>query len=217
MKESDTKTGDIVIDARRFAGRALLAVVILLVAASTWFAVRSLLGNMLAELTPTTQPDSGEIAAVALRMAPNDPTTRWLAASKERDTFTDESIDRSVSMFEDVVRSSPYDFRWWIELGRAYEQAERPERAEPAFLRSLELAPSYTFPHWQYGNFLLRQGRSDEAFAELTQATEKSVLFREQVFSLAWDYCDKDPGDGRKVCGRYTRGPGRTRPLLRRA
>jgi hypothetical protein len=96
-------------------------------------------------------------------------------------------------MFEEVVQRSPYDFRWWIELGRAYEQAEKPERAERAFARAVELAPTYTFPHWQFGNFYLRQNRSEEAFSELRKTTERSVLYREQVFSLAWDYFDKDP------------------------
>jgi hypothetical protein len=119
--------------------------------------------------------------------------TMWLAASSEKETFSPESIDRSVQMFEDLVRLSPNDFRWWIELGRAYEQAEEPEKAEKAFQRAVELAPSYTFPHWQFGNFYLRQNRSEEAFAELRKTTERSQVYREQVFSLAWDYFDKDP------------------------
>ena len=68
-----------------------------------------------------------------------------------------------------------------------------PDQAEQAFKRAVDLAPAYTFPHWQFGNFYLRQNRTDEAFAELTKTTEKSIVYREQVFSLAWDYFDKDP------------------------
>ena len=39
----------------------------------------------------------------------------------------------------------------------------------------------------------MRQGRSDEAFGELRKTTENNLTYREQVFSLAWDYFDHDP------------------------
>jgi hypothetical protein len=42
------------------------------------------------------------------------------------------------------------------------------------------------------GNFYLRQGRTDEAFDQLRRAAENDRTYREQVFSLAWDYFDKD-------------------------
>ncbi|MGQ0541947.1 MAG: tetratricopeptide repeat protein, partial [Blastocatellia bacterium] len=182
-----------ILQARDIKIKTVLASAIVVALVFGWFAVRWQLGNMLAELTPLSQPNAREIAQLSRSLAPSDPLPVWLAASKEKEDFTPESIDRSLAMTEDVVRLSPDDFRWWIELGRAYEQAERPERAEAAFRRAIELAPSYTFPRWQFGNFFLRQGRTEEAFAELKLATEKSVIYREQVFSLAWDYFDKDP------------------------
>ncbi len=56
-----------------------------------------------------------------------------------------------------------------------------------------DLHPTYAFPHWHLGNFYLRQARTDEAFAELKKAAENNRTYRDQVFSLAWDYFDKDP------------------------
>lgn len=158
-----------------------------------WFAVRWQIGSMLGELTPPGQPNGAEIAQLAINLAPRDARPRWLAAMEMRNTFSVDSMDRSVPMFEEVVRRSPYQYRWWMELGRAYEQADNSDRAEAAFRRAVDLAPDYTLPHWQFGNFLLRQNRTDEAFAELRRATESSQAYREQVFSLAWDYFDKDP------------------------
>jgi thioredoxin-like negative regulator of GroEL len=158
-----------------------------------WFAVRWQLGNMFAELTSLNQPDARQVSELAVRLAPRDPLAHWLRASKVKEEFSVESLEASVRMLEDVVRLSPHDFRWWIELGRAYEQAERPEEAERALTQAVSLAPEYTFPRWQLGNFYLRQGRTEEAFAELMKTTEKSGVYREQVFSLAWDYFDKDP------------------------
>lgn len=156
---------------------------------------------MLGELTSVNQPESRQIAEAAASMAPGDPLPLWLLASKVREDFSTENIESSVRLLEQMVRVSPYDFRWWIELGRGYEQAERPDDAERALRRSVDLAPEYTFPRWQLGNFYLRQGRTDDAFAELMKTTEKSSVYREQVFSLAWDYFDKDPARVESLAG----------------
>ena len=59
-------------------------------------------------------------------------------------------------------------------------------------MRACGLAPHYAFPRWHLGNFYLRQGRVAEAFAELRSSAESNRTYREQVFSLAWDYFDKD-------------------------
>ncbi|MEO8649575.1 MAG: carbohydrate binding domain-containing protein [Acidobacteriota bacterium] len=174
------------------AGRLAVAVVIMASIAMVWFGVRWQFGNMLSELTPPGDPNANEVAQLAVSLAPRDPLARWLAASNANNIFAAETVESSTVMYEDVVRLSPQDFRWWIELGRSLEQAEASERAETAFRRAVELAPSYTFPRWQIGNFYLRQNRTDEAFAELRKTTEKSIAYREQVFSLAWDFFDHD-------------------------
>lgn len=183
----------IILESKSSKGRLILVAVVVSVLVFGWFAVRWQLGNMLAHLTAPNQPNADDVARLASSLAPADPKPKWLAASAEKGTFSPENLERSVRLFEEVVRRSPNDFRWWIELGRAYEQSEQPESAEVAFQKAVALAPSYTFPHWQFGNFYLRQNRSEEAFAELRKTTERSVVYREQVFSLAWDYFDKDP------------------------
>ena len=67
------------------------------------------------------------------------------------------------------------------------------DAAEKAFLRAEELAPEYSYPKWQLGNFYLRRGRIDDAFVKLKATTEKDTVYRDQVFSLAWDFYGKDP------------------------
>ena len=148
---------------------------------------------MLAEITPSTQEDAAEVASLASRLAPGDPSAKWLEAVKLRQNFTPETLERSVELLEEAVRLAPYDFRMWTELARGYEQAERFSEAENALKRALELAPNYAVPHWQMGNFLLRRDRVNEAKAELKRATETSSIFRDQVYALAWDYFGKDP------------------------
>ncbi|HCA58317.1 MAG TPA: hypothetical protein DEP46_10065, partial [Blastocatellia bacterium] len=124
------------IDTRDTKVKIAIGVLLAATLVFVWFGVRWQIGNMLAELTSPAQPDSEAIAGVAVSLAPGDPLAAWLRASKERENFSAESIENSVRLFENTIRLSPYDFRWWIELGRAYEQAERFEEAENAIKRS---------------------------------------------------------------------------------
>jgi len=173
--------------------RIIAGVMIVLSFAFAWFGVRWQLGSMLAELTTTNDPSVKSTAGVAHRLAPADPLSAWLVAVSNRDIFSKERANASVNSFEEVIRLSPNDYRWWIELGRVDEQVDRPAEAEVAFRQAAALAPSYAYPRWQLGNFLLRQGRSEEAFTELRKTTENNLTYREQVFSLAWDYFNHDP------------------------
>lgn len=181
------------ISSKSAVGRIAVLGVVIAALAFAWFGVRWQVGNMLGELTQPSQDNALAVAQAATELAPRDPLPRWLLATKLKEEFDEASTAESIRNFEETVRRSPNDFRWWIELGRAYEQAERIAEAEKAFKRAVELAPAYTFPQWQIGNFLLRQDRIDEAFVHLTKTTEKSIVYREQVFALAWDYFDKSP------------------------
>lgn len=170
-------------------GMILLMSVVLVFA---WFSVRWQFGNMLGETTSPSDPGASQVAAMAKELNPHDPFVSWLVASAGYDVTTPESINAYTTALEGVVRQAPYDNRWWIELGRAYEQSGDAGKAEKAFLRAIELAPRYTYPHWQFGNFLLRAGRADEALRELKLSAQESVVYRDQVFAVAWDFFDRD-------------------------
>jgi hypothetical protein len=180
------------IDSRSTVVRAALIAGVITALAFGWYSVRWQIANMLASLTVATESNAEQVADFSVALSPNDPITNWFAASVATRNFTPENIEKSLRRYEQAVRLAPNDFRWWIELGRAYEQADKMENAEKALLEAVRLAPNYTFPHWQLGNFYLRQGRDTEAFAELKKAADNNVVYREQVFSIAWDYYGKD-------------------------
>ncbi len=190
-----------IFDSKDLRVRLVLIAVVLFALLFAWFAVRWQLGNMLAELTAPISPEAREVSRLAMTLAPADPLGRWLAARTEKDIFTPEKIEASVRFSEDTVRRSPYDFRWWIELGRAFEQADRPEQAEAAFKHAVRLAPSYANPHWQLGNFYVRQDRSGEAIPELKKTLENNWTYRDQVFSIAWEYFDNDAAQLEQLAG----------------
>lgn len=190
-----------IFDARQTGVRIALVLVILLTLAFGWFAVRWQLGNMLAELTQPNEANSKEVAALAVKLSPGDPMARWLLAGTRKNVFTPEAVAQTAKSYEEVVRLSPYDYRWWVELGRAREQAEELEAAEKAYRRATEIAPDYTYPHWQLGNFYLRQNRSEEAFGELKKSAASFSIYREQVWSVAWDFYEKDTARLEEIAG----------------
>lgn len=190
-----------ILDARQTPVRVVLVLGIIGALLFGWFAVRWQLGNMLADLTSPNAANAKSIADLAVGFAPNDPTTRWLSAASQKNIFTTEAIDQTARNFETVVQKSPNDFRWWVELGRAREQAEKIDLAEKAYQRAIELAPTYTYARWQAGNFYLRQNRSEQAFTELKKAAESYSVYRDQVFSIAWDYYEKDTARLDEIAG----------------
>ncbi len=181
-----------VLDARGAKARIITGAMILGALIFGWFAVRWQMGNMLAQLTTAADPNAKEIAELAVNLAPRDPLSNWLLADTKREVFSPDAESAIANNYKTVVKLSPNDFRWWVELGRAYEQAEDNREAEKAYLRAVELAPFYTYPHWQLGNFYLRRNESDKGFEELKKAAETNPVYRDQVFSLAWDYYNQN-------------------------
>lgn len=172
--------------------KAMVVVSVVVSIVFAFSAIRMQLGNMLADLSSANQPDSEEMAEAAINLSPYDPTASWFKATVEKNVFSPTRLENSKVLFEQTVRLAPYDYRWWLELARAYEQLESPN-AETAFLHAKVLAPSSVYVQWQIGNFYLRQGRTEDAFVAFRSATVNNFVYREQVFSLAWDYFEKDP------------------------
>lgn len=180
------------VNSRSVAAKMIIVAAVVVAILFAWIAVRMQIGNMFADLTPATDPNSQEVADFAISMSPNDPMTAWLKASVSKSTFSLSQSEETVKLFERTVQIAPNDYRWWIELGRAREQIDKASEAEAALLNATKLAPANVFLRWQLGNFYLRQDRPDEAFVALRLATAKNHVYRDQVFSLAWDYFEKD-------------------------
>ncbi len=141
---------------------------------------------MMAELASPSDFNAQATAQTALNLSPSDPATNWLSATAVKD----DKI--ALKTYEKIVQLSPNDFRWWIELARSREQLEDFAGSEKAFLRAVEIAPNYSFPHWQLGNFYLRRSDEKKAFGEFQKAAAGSFEYRDQVFSTLWEFYDKD-------------------------
>ncbi|MDQ3819759.1 MAG: carbohydrate binding domain-containing protein [Acidobacteriota bacterium] len=180
------------ISVRNPLGRALLAVPVALALLFAWYAARWYVGNFVAEFAPNMDQGQLEAAQEAASLAPDDPWTHWIVAGLKKRNFSPEDLNEAIRQYEEAVRLSPYDYRFWIDLGRSKEEAGDSAGGERALRRAVELAPHYAYTHWFLGNLLLRAGRGEEAFAELRRAAEADPQLRPQLFNVAWTLYGQD-------------------------
>jgi tetratricopeptide (TPR) repeat protein len=126
-------------------------------------------------------------------MAPDDPLTHWRIAQVTQKTLPLDKQAAAIAEYEKAVSLSPNDYRFWMTLGTAQEQAGNPAQAEVALKRAVALAPAYAYPRWYLGNLYLRNGRYDEAFAELRLAAQADIELLPQLFNLVWEIYSNDP------------------------
>jgi tetratricopeptide (TPR) repeat protein len=179
-----------------------LLLVVLLLAAGTWsyFVVRWYIGNTLAEYFDPTG-NNLRVAEMAESMAPADPLTHWRVAQVQQKSLPLDQQAQSLVEYERAVSLSPNDYRFWMALGTASEQAGDTAKAERALKQAVALAPAYAYPRWYLGNLFLRTGRYDEAFAELRRASEAEPELQPQQFNLIWEIYGSDPAALNKAVG----------------
>jgi hypothetical protein len=185
-----------IVEARSPLVRVLLIVPVLLALFGSWYATRWYVGNFVAEYAPQISDETLsedelmamklETALSAMKLAPNDPWTHWVVAGLKNGSIKPEDRAEVLKQYEEAVRLSPNDYRFWVSLGRARGQDGDYAGGEKALRRAVELAPSYADPRWHLGNLLLRAGRGDEAFTELRRAAEADQRLRPQIFNAAW-------------------------------
>jgi tetratricopeptide (TPR) repeat protein len=179
------------VDARRTPTRVLMILLLLVAAVWSFFVVRWYIGNTLAEYV---NPEISDLQTVrrAVSLSPGDPLVHWRLGSQVQTKLPLDQLGQAISEYETAVSLSPNDYRFWMSLGTALEQYGEMDRAEKALRRSVELAPSYSYPAWYLGNLLLRRDRFEEGFAELRRASEANPELRPQLFNLAWEVYSPD-------------------------
>jgi tetratricopeptide (TPR) repeat protein len=169
------------------ASRVIVPMLAVLCVISAYFCAKWYFANAI-----STRVIYKEISAFAVDLAPADPQTHYANAVLHESTFLPDDLTKSLAEFEKATALSPYDFRLWFELGRARGRNGDTEGAEKALRKALELAPNYSQVQWALGNFLLREGRSEEAFAEIRRAAESDQVFANPAMTSAWQLFEGD-------------------------
>lgn len=191
----------ILFDVRASLWRVLLLLPVVVAVVLVVFSVRWYLGNTMAEFAPSVDQGGLESAQSAVSFAPDDPLAHFVLGNMEKDSFAPERLPIAIKHYEEAVRLSPYDYRYWLALGRTRELAGDVAGGENALRRAVELAPSYSYPRWYLGNLLFRSNRRDEAFTELHKAGETNAQLLPQVCVLAWYGYDNNIAEMEKALG----------------
>jgi len=179
-----------------------VVLILLLAAAGVWsyYVVRWYIGNTLAE-NFDPQGSNLRVAEMAVSLGPDDPLTHWRIAQVNQKLLPLDQQARSIAEYEQAVKLSPNDYRFWMALGTAYEQTGDRVKAEEALTRAVALAPAYAYPHWYLGNLLLRSARYEEAFRELRLAAEANEELQPQQFNMLWTIYSEDIEGLKKAIG----------------
>jgi cytochrome c-type biogenesis protein CcmH/NrfG len=133
------------------------------------FAGRSIYRGFVAESLLAWGDDRASRDA-ALASAPANPAV--IAARAKYIFYRAETPDEEMALSElrRAVRLSPFDYRYWLELGRAAENQGDAAAAALALDRARTLAPGYFETHWTWANFKLRNGETEDAIAAFHHA-----------------------------------------------
>ncbi len=109
--------------------KAFMILTVMLALFASWFVVRWYIGNTIAEyFAPETR--RLEVAQMAAGWAPKDPLPHWRIGNIIQLELPPDQIGQSVAEYEKAVSLSPNDYRFWMSLGEAQEQAGDFENAE---------------------------------------------------------------------------------------
>jgi len=78
------------------------------------------------------------------------------------------TAEERIAQWEQMAREAPDDMAYF-SLGNAYKDADRPEDAQGAFAKAIELNPGMSRAYQLQGQVLIRLGREDEAGPILTK------------------------------------------------
>jgi tetratricopeptide (TPR) repeat protein len=121
----------------------------------------------------------------ATQLEPGDARNWYLLGRYWQFNLQDADPQKAALAYKTAVSVDPHSTVSWLGLGSAYESAGDLPHAREAFLQAKRTYPLSAEAAWQYGNFLLRQGELESAFAEMRRAVESDPKRGAEAFSRA--------------------------------
>jgi len=159
---------------------AVLALAFTLAAILTFFSVRNARATHQAELGTR----AGYEAATSLE--PANPGNWYLLGRYWQYAFDDPDASLAISNFRRALSLDPGYADAWLDLGTVYESEDNFLAARDAYLQARKAYPASAAVAWRYGNFLLRQGEVQPAFAEIRRAVYADPKRSAEAFSRCW-------------------------------
>lgn len=149
------------------AGRGILVVVALLLTAALGYSgLRDALAVHYAGLNTLQGFER------ATRLQPSDARNWYLLGRYWQYNLEDPNSQKAIQAYKKSLSLDSHSADTWSDLAMAYESQDDLAGARDAFLQAKHAYPLSSGVAWRFGNFLLRQGETDAAFAEIRRAVE---------------------------------------------
>src|ERR1700675_2549511 len=119
----------------------------------------------------------------ATQLEPGNARNWYLLGRYLQYSFEDSNPQRAISSYIKSLEIDPSATSTWLELAATYESEGNDAAARNAFISAKKNYPLSAEVSWRYGNFLLRQGELEPAFAEIRRSVEADPGRAAEAFS----------------------------------
>jgi len=145
-----------------------LPLLIAVLALSAWAGNFIIKNFLAASLIASGQP--GEASDVAVAYAPANPQVLAARARYLLYAADPPRVEEAIADLTRAVEASPRDYRYPLELGKAFSSSGDLEQAEAHEYNATLLAPRYFEPRWALANLRLRAGKQEQALTDFREA-----------------------------------------------
>ncbi len=158
------------------AQRLTAAVVSIL--AAVWFCYAGGVHALASHYTASTNPEDWERAS---RIEPRNGEIWYLLGRYRQLDFDNADVPLAISYYRRAIQLNPRSPYYKLDLASALEMSGNNGEADSYFRAAQAAYPISAEVSWKYGNFLLRQERLPEAYAEIHRA----VMVDPKIIPLA--------------------------------
>jgi tetratricopeptide (TPR) repeat protein len=120
----------------------------------------------------------------ATRLEPNNAANWYLLGRYWQYNLEDPKPQSAIDAYQKALSHDSRSADAWLDLGTVYESEGKIDDARDAFVQAKHVYPLSPEVSWRYGNFLLRQGEMDPAFAQIRHAVEADPKRAPAAFAL---------------------------------
>ncbi len=135
--------------------------------AAVWFCYAGGKHALASHYAASSNPDNLKRAT---QIEPDNAETWYRLGRLRQLDFDNTDIPLAISYYQRAEKLNPRSPYYKIDLASAYEMAGNMGEADSEFRAARAAYPISAEVSWKYGNFLLRQSRLPEAYAEIHHA-----------------------------------------------
>lgn len=120
----------------------------------------------------------------ATRLESSDARNWYLLGRYWQYNLEDPDSQKAIRAYQKSLSLDPHSADTWSDLALAYESENNFSAAADAFLAAQRAYPLSPEVSWRYGNFLLRRGNMDAAYAEIKRAVQMDPKRGAAAFAL---------------------------------